>query len=320
MEASMPTAPARPLKVGLFLSVAEGSSGGRWNNLKAMARHAEAAGFDSLWVADHLLFPQPSPGQSAPGRWECWSILTALAAVTSRVELGTLVVCTTFRNPALMAKMADTVDEISDGRLTLGLGAGWYEPEFYSFGYPFDHRMGRFEESLQIIHGLLRGRTIDFQGQYYQARDLELRPRGPRPGGPPFLIGAGADRPRSLRLTAQYADYWNTTHAHTAADIAPMREAVDNACVKVGRDPATLQRTAHVLIDLPGSERSEIPAWVRAYRSSRALAGGTPEELAECLKAFAHAGINHVQLWLEPNTMAGIDAFQPVLELLDRGS
>jgi len=173
-------------------------------------------------------------------------------------------------------------------------------------------------EALQIVHGLLRGRTIDFQGQYCQVRDLALRPRGPRPEGSPIPIGARADRPRSLRLTAQYADIWNTTEARAAEHLGPIQQAVDNACAKVGRNPATLARTAHVLIDLPGSEHSQIPPWARAYRASRGLAGGTPEELAEGLKAFARAGISHVQLWLEPDTMAGIDAFQPVLELLDR--
>jgi probable F420-dependent oxidoreductase len=315
----MPTENSRALKVGLFLSTAEGSSGGRWNYLKAMARHAEAAGFDSLWVADHLLFPFSNPEERAPGRWECWSVLSALAAVTSRVELGTLVICTSFRNPALLAKMADTVEEISSGRLTLGLGAGWFEAEYQAFGYPFDHRLGRFEESLQIIQGLLRGRAIDFLGQYHQVRNLELRPRGPRPNGPPILIGARADKPRSLRLTAQYADQWNTTQAHIAADIAPIRDAVDNACVKVGRDPATLLGTAHLLIDLPGSETGHVPGWVRAHRSARPVLSGTTEELGRHLRAFARAGIANVQVWLEPNTIDGIDAFQPVLEMLDRG-
>jgi alkanesulfonate monooxygenase SsuD/methylene tetrahydromethanopterin reductase-like flavin-dependent oxidoreductase (luciferase family) len=292
----MPTENSRALKVGLFLSTAEGSSGRRWNYLKAMARHAEAAGFDSLWVADHLLFPFSNPEERAPGRWECWSVLSALAAVTSRVELGTLVICTSFRNPALLAKMADTVEEINSGRLTLGLGAGWFEAEYQAFGYPFDHRLGRFEESLQIIQGLLRGRAIDFLGQYHQVRNLELRPRGPRPNGPPILIGARADKPRSLRLTAQYADQWNTTQAHIAADIAPIRDAVDNACVKVGRDPATLLGTAHLLIDLPGSETGHVPGWVRAHRSARPVLSGTTEELGRHLRAFARAGIANVQV------------------------
>ena len=310
----MPRQSVRAPKVGLLLSVAGEAAGGRWNELKAMARHAEAAGFDSLWIADHLVIPFPA--QPALGRWECWTILSALAAVTSRVELGTLVTCTSFRNPALLAKMAATVEEISDGRLILGLGAGYYEPEFREFGFPFDHRMGRFEEALRIIHGLLRSGGIDFEGQYYQARNCELRPRGPRPNGPPILIGAQADRPRSLRSTAQYADYWNMFIGTNDEDFTVVHKAVDEACIKAGRDPATLHRTASAMIDLPGSEKS--PAAVQAYRSSRALTAGTPEVLVERLRALAGAGIGHVQLWLEPNTRAGIDAFLPVLDLLAR--
>jgi len=291
---------ARALKVGLFLSGAERSARERWNNLKAMAQHPEAVGFDSIWLADHLMIPQSMPGQTELGRWECWSMLSALAAVTSRVELGTLVTCTGFRPPAVLAKMADTVEEISNGRLILGLGAGYYEREFQAFGLPFDHRTGRFEEALQIIHGLLRKGAIDFQGQYYEARDCELRPRAPRPGGPPILIGARANRPRALRLTGQYADYWNVFGCNTNEDFGAVRKAVDDACVKVGRDRATLQRTASANIDLPGSENS--PAAVRAYRSSRAPTGGAPEEFADRLRALAQHGISYVQLWLEPNT------------------
>jgi probable F420-dependent oxidoreductase len=306
----------RAPKVGLLLSVAEGAAGGRWNELKAMARHAEAAGFDSVWIADHLVIPNNVQAEPALGRWECWTILAALAAVTSRIELGTLVTCTNFRNPALLAKMADTVEEISDGRLILGLGAGYYEPEFRAFGFPFDHRIGRFEEALRIIHRLLRSGSIDFEGQYYQARNCELRPRGPRPTGPPILIGAQADRLRALRLTAQYADYWNMFIGTGDEDFTAVHKAVDEACVKAGRDPATLHMTASAMIDLPGSEKS--PVAVRAYRSSRALPAGTPEELGERLRALAAAGIGHVQLWLEPNTRAGIDAFLPVLDLLER--
>jgi alkanesulfonate monooxygenase SsuD/methylene tetrahydromethanopterin reductase-like flavin-dependent oxidoreductase (luciferase family) len=237
---------------------------------------------------------------------------------TAILAFGATERTTGFRNPALLAKMADTVDEISNGRLILGLGAGWYEPEFRAVGFPFDHRFGRFEESLQIIHGLLRAGTIDFDGQYYKARDCELRPRGPRRAGPPLLIGARADRPRSLRLAAQYADYWNTT-VNAPKGLAFARQAVDGACIKVGRDPAELHRTAHVLIDLPGSNSSQIPVGVRTHRSARVPAIGTPEDLAEQLKAFAREGVSHVQLWLEPNMIAGIDDFLPVLELLDRG-
>src|SRR5437773_5461448 len=180
----------RPLEVGLNLPIVEGTLAGKtaaWADLLAFAQRAEALGFDSLWVPDHLLLTWE---ERTRGTWECWSLLAALAAVTSRVELGPLVTCTAFRNPALLAKMADTVDEISGGRLIVGLGAGWNGPEDRAFGAQSDHRVDRFEEALQIIVPLLRMGHVDFEGKYYQARGCELRPRGPRPGGPPILIGA----------------------------------------------------------------------------------------------------------------------------------
>jgi alkanesulfonate monooxygenase SsuD/methylene tetrahydromethanopterin reductase-like flavin-dependent oxidoreductase (luciferase family) len=197
----------RPLKIGLNLPTVEGAKAGNsagWAELRALAERAEALGFDSLWVPDHLLLTW---GDQTRGIWECWSMLAALAAVTSRVELGPLVISTLFRTPALLAKMAATVDEISGGRLVLGLGAGWSGPEERTFGYPSDRRVDRFEEALQIIAPLLRTGHVDFTGKYYQARDCALRPRGPRPGGPPIMIGAKG--PRMLRLAARYADIWN---------------------------------------------------------------------------------------------------------------
>src|ERR687893_2015533 len=185
----------------------------RWSDLAAIARRAEEVGFDSLWVQDHLLFRYPD--QEPEGPWESFSLLAALAAVTSRVELGTLVTCVSYRNPALTAKIADTIDEISGGRLILGLGAGWHEPEYAAFGFPYDHRVSRFEEALQIITALLRTGHVDFQGAYYTARDCELRPRGPRPEGPPILVGGSGER--MLRIAARYADAWN---AHRQNDVA----------------------------------------------------------------------------------------------------
>jgi alkanesulfonate monooxygenase SsuD/methylene tetrahydromethanopterin reductase-like flavin-dependent oxidoreductase (luciferase family) len=305
----------RPLKVGLFLTAFDqpwvNRSAPGWDDLVAMARRAEEMGIDSLWVHDHLIIRDADAGTF--GGWEGWSILAALAASTERVELGTLVACTTFRNPALLAKMADTVDEISSGRLALGLGAGWHEPEFKAFGYPFDHRVSRFEEAVTIIHGLLKHGQIDFEGTYYQARDCELRPRGPRPAGPPIMIGGAG--PRVLGLTARFADVWNRDFGtvnpelspFSPEDLAAWRPRVDKACTEVGRDPATLERSAAVLVDLPIAPRRE--GW-------DALTG-SPEALAEGLRGYARAGFTHVQLWLEPATIAGIEAFAPVLELLD---
>ncbi|MEA2582913.1 MAG: hypothetical protein QOF33_998 [Thermomicrobiales bacterium] len=302
---------SRPLKVGVFLPATEREMAGgsaRWSELAAMAKRAEELGFDSIWIEDHLIFRFEGKPPQAP--WECWSLLAALAAVTTRVELGPLVSCTSFRNPALLAKMADTVDEISGGRLILGLGAGWHEPEYPAFGYPFDHRVSRFEEALTIVHGLLRQGQVDFEGVYYSAHECELRPRGPRPSGPPILIGSTGER--MLRLLATYGDIWNVWARTTTAEIAADRAKVDAACAAIGRDPATLGRTLCLHIDLPdcvGRPSEPLPA----------LSIASPEHLAETLRAFAAEGIDHVQLWIDPNSIAGLEWVAPALELLDQG-
>jgi alkanesulfonate monooxygenase SsuD/methylene tetrahydromethanopterin reductase-like flavin-dependent oxidoreductase (luciferase family) len=302
----------RPFKVGVLLPTIEGSMARatpRWSDIVTMARRAEALGFDSLWMPDHLLFPL-AHRQTVHGVWECWSLLAALAAATERVELGPLVSCTGFRNPALLAKMADTVDEISGGRLILGLGAGDYEYEHGAFGFPYDHRVSRFEEALTIIHTLLHEGRADFAGKYYQVRECELRPRGPRPNGPPIMVGALAHRPRMLGLVARYADQWNVWYK-PAEELIPLREAVDAACREVGRDPATLPRTATVRVNLLG----------RTGRQGGTIdpLAGSPEQLAEGLRAYAGAGISHVQIIPDPSTLAGIEALAPTLEILDRG-
>src|SRR5215469_4391934 len=224
------------VKLGIVLDVEEGSLQGRtptFRDIQAMAQAAEQAGFDSLWVADHLIYR--FPGQQEEGPWEAFTMLSALAAVTTRIALGPLVACTSFRSPALLAKMADTLDEISGGRFILGLGAGWHRPEYEAFGYPFDHLASRFEEALQVIVPLLREGKVDFQGRYYQVHNCVLRPRGPSRAGPPIWIGAGG--PRLLRLAARYADAWNTAwHSDTTA-VKERYQQFKEACAAVGRDP-----------------------------------------------------------------------------------
>lgn len=309
----------RPLKVGLFVTALTGRMREgklRWRDLQALAVRAEAVGFDSFWMPDHLLFKPAGEAPHAP--WECWTVLGALAASTSRLELGSLVTCTGFRSPGLIAKMAATVDEISDGRFILGLGAGWHPPEYEAFGYPFEKRFERFEEAVGIIRTLLRTGRIDHAGPHYTLRDCVLLPRGPRPTGPPILIGALASRPRMLAIAARHADYWNGWFSIGRSDVAgvrPLREAVDAACAREGRDPATLVRTLGLAIDQrPASARSPAGAGPR-----QALAG-SPEELAAALRAVAAEGIVHVQLTLDLEGPAGVEAFAPVLEMLDRGA
>ncbi len=321
--------PNRPLKVGYSLPETEfrrGPEVARWTELRAMAERAETVGFDSLWAVDRLLFPSGDEFsgftiEQTHGGWEAWSLMAALAAVTTRVELGQMVTNNLFRNPALLAKMADTVDEISGGRLILALGAGDGGGDAPMFGFADDHRVARFEEAIQIITGLLREGQIDFQGQYYQVRDGELRPRGPRRYAPPILIGSELG-PRMLRLAAQYADLWNTFIPIQPEDVATTLEPLDAACAAIGRDPATLGRTLLLLVGLPGP-RQHPPStayginWEDEVAAGTVLrASGEPAVIAERLRAYAQAGIGHI-ITLDPDTVEGIEAFAPVFALLD---
>ena len=313
---------ARPLKVGVALAGSEGCMAGEtpgWADMLQLAQTAETAGFDSVWIPDHMIFKPAEDSTTPIGIWECFTVLSALAVGTRRVELGALVACTSFRNPALLAKMADTIDEISGGRLILGLGAGWNELEYQMFGYPFDYRVSRFEEALIIVHGLLKTGKIDFEGRYYTARNCELRPRGPRPGGPPILIGSTSDR--MLGLTARYADAWNTWASKThndVAGIAPLRSIVDAACVAANRDPATLERTAAVLVEVEGSVPypAGYPGWNPGEGQPLRT---TPDELADMCRTYAREGISHLQVWVNPLTPAGIELLAESLRILDGG-
>ena len=304
-------------KLGIILPEGEGDLDGRtprWADYVAMARLAEEVGFDSVWFVDHLIYRNDASGRPPQGAWECWSVLAALAAVTNRVELGSLVTATSFRNPALLAKIADTVDEVSGGRLILGLGAGWHEPEYAAFGYPFDHRASRFEEAIAIIAGLLKQGRVDFEGTYYRARGCELRPRGPRPQGPPIMVGTTGER--MLRLTARHADQWNgifARGAHRPEELAPVLARVDAACAAEGRDPATLTRTFAVYVDAAGDAPPTDSVNVDGVEPLR----GTPAELAAMFRAYAAVGIAHLQVLVHPMTAEGFERLAPVLAVLD---
>ena len=214
----------RPLRVGIQLPEVEREV--RWPELLDMIRAIEDLGFDSIWLGEHLLYRWPDRPPRGP--WEAWTELAAIAAVTSRVEFGPLVACTNFHNPALLAKQAATIDEISGGRFILGLGAGWNETEFRAFGLPFDHRVDRFEEAYAIIRGLLQDGAVDFEGRFYQARDCELLPRGARPGGPPLIssiVSARLARTAGLWNAVQATSGPNSIRLVTAAIAASMPHA-----------------------------------------------------------------------------------------------
>ena len=300
----------RPLKVGVQLPEVEYEP--RWTDLAEMARIAEDIGLDSVWVGDHYLYRQPD---GARGPWEAWTQLAAIAAVTSRVEIGPLVASTSFHQPGVLAKLAMTVEEISGGRLILGLGAGWNETEYRAFGFPFDHRVSRFEEAFTIIRTLLREGAIDFEGQYYTLRDCELLPRGPATGG-----SAAAHR---LQRAAHAAHHHALRRAverlvlvvqERPGAVAEQHELVDAACREVGRDPATVERTVAAYVELPGATGARV-----FDRDTAPPISGAPDEIAQTLRRFATAGVSHLQLVIDPVTPAGVEALAPVLEALDAG-
>lgn len=294
------------MKIGMVLNTVEGSLEGRtptYRDLRAMAQVAEQVGLDSLWLADHLLYRFPGQDERAP--WEALTMLSALAAVTTRITLGTLVVCTSFRPPALLAKMADALDDVSGGRFILGLGAGWHRPEYEAFGYPFDHLASRFDEALHIIVPLLREGHVDFQGHYYQVHNSVLRPRGPSATGPRILIGAR--RPRMLQLVAKYADAWNTAWHTDTAIVKERHEPLAQACAALGRDPATLEITVGTEIRFNPREDDGSP--------ERAISG-SPEEIARRLQDFARAGVSHLIVALDSVIPANIEQLGHIAELV----
>lgn len=311
-----PNTGSRPIKVGIMLPESEREMAGetaRWADLREMAVTIEEAGFDSVWFADHLLMRVP--GHEPQGAWECWSILAAIAAVTERIEIAPFVTSTGYRNPALLAKIAETVDEISGGRLILGIGSGWAEPEYAAFGFPFDHRASRFEEALTIITGLIRDGRVDFTGEYYSAKDCELRPRGPRDGQDgrgtiPILVGTFSGE-RMMRLTAEHADHWNVwanTTGNRASGVPPLMEKMDGFCREIGRDPTTLERSCAVMVDFAdpyGRPGQPVPSLT-----------GTARELADEYLRYAEAGVSHLQLYPDPCTVDGIQRCAEALELL----
>lgn len=294
------------MKIGTILPLGEDPTTKQapsYARIREMGLAAEELGFDSIWLYDHMLYRFPDIGVF--GIWEAWSMMGAIAEATNRVQLGTIVMVTGFRNPGLLAKMAVAVDEVSGGRLILGIGCGGHLPDFEFFGMPSDHRVGRFEEACQIIVPLIREGKVDFRGRYYSAPECELRPRGPRPGKPEILIASRG--PRMLELTARYADQWNTAWLGEVDDrYFTNKAAIDAACNSIGRDPATLETNVGVTVDLTG----EVPA-----EDARPALRGTPEQIAEGLLGYAKQGVGHVILAYSPLTVGSIETLGRALAI-----
>lgn len=280
------------MKIGIVLPTAEikaWSRNLRYSEVRELALQAEESGFDSIWLVDHLLYRMD--GNTTIGVWECWTFLSALAEATKKVDLGTLVLCSPLHNPAILAKMAHAIDEVSAGRFILGIGAGWNKPEFDAFGIPFDHLTDRFEEALQILHPLLKGGFVDFIGKYYQAPNCEVKPLSPRAGGPPLLIGSGAG-PRMLKLAAKYADLWNIPYTGSSETLKEPLEKFHLALSNQGRSSAMVGFTALVALHYP--DLGERP------QNFENLLSGTTEEIAQIMKEYEQRGVTHMIFQFAP--------------------
>jgi alkanesulfonate monooxygenase SsuD/methylene tetrahydromethanopterin reductase-like flavin-dependent oxidoreductase (luciferase family) len=273
------------VRIGLQLPEVEREV--RWPEVAAIARAAEESKLDSIWVGDHLLYR--GGGRPERGPWEAWTQLAALAMLTSRVRLGPLVAATAFHPPGVIARMAASLDEISGGRLTLGLGAGWNETEFRAFGFPFERTVSRFEESFEIVRRLLAGEHVTFKGEFHSVEDAVVLPP-PRRRVPIMLGSNGA---RMLGIALPHVDAWNTwytSYENTVEGFANLRGDVDGACVKAGRDPAELTHSACVFVrvgDGPAERPHDVPPV--------ALKGLTAH-----LRLLAEAGADEAILVLDP--------------------
>jgi alkanesulfonate monooxygenase SsuD/methylene tetrahydromethanopterin reductase-like flavin-dependent oxidoreductase (luciferase family) len=283
------------LRVGVQLPEVERDV--RWPEYVALARSAEAAGFDSIWLGDHLLYRDD--GREERGPWDAWSLLSALGAVTARVRLGPLVACTGFASAGLLARKAAAVQEISGGRLVLGLGAGWNETEFRAFGVPFDRRASRFVESFDAIRRLLAGERVTSAGGFECFDDAVLLPRPAVPV--PLMVGSTGER--VLRATLPHVDAWNVWFdwfGNTPEGFASQNDRVTGLVAETGRDPSAVTRSATVFVSVGDGRRD------RPHTAEVPPLSGSPEQIARGLKSFAEAGLEEAILVDSPITEQSI--------------
>lgn len=292
-----------------------------WDGVRRVARQAEGAGFDSVWVSDHLFLDWGKYGGSAEPRaaLECWTTMAGVAAATERVRVGSMALCNDFRNPGLLAKMIATLDLLSGGRIDVGLGAGWYEPEFRAADIPFDPpgaRIARLGEAVEIVTRLLEGEELVFKGEHYVIDGAVCRPGPQQDPRPPVWIGGKGDY--LLKTAARVADGWNFSWLGSMKKYEERKSAADRACEAVGRDPATLRRSvgAYVLAGTDGSDarrrferlRERTPAGVLTGRNAgpevswdefrREHIAGATDEVVEQLGRLSELGVEEVVVGL----------------------
>ena len=308
------------MKLGLALPHYDTSLAGlpaSWEGIARIARKAEASGFDSIWVSDHYFLDWSKYGgpDEIQGSFECWTLLSALASLTTEVRVGSLVMCNDFRNPALLAKMVASLDFLSRGRVDVGLGAGWYEPEYRAAGVDFDSpktRIDRLGEAVEIVGRLLDGEELTFKGEHYTIDGALCRPLGPQEPRPPIWIGGKGDR--TLATAARHADGWNFSWVGSFETYRERSQAASDACTHVDRDPVTLRRSVGAYV-LAGSDEADVkrrferlvertPAGV--LRSStggpgvswdefrRERVAGTVNEVVDRLAGLAEFGVEEV--------------------------
>jgi F420-dependent oxidoreductase-like protein len=275
-----------------------------WPDLLAACRAVEAAAWDSLWIDDHLLADEGDPRAA---KLEGWTTLAALAVLTERVRLGLLVGANTFRNPGLTAKLATTLDQLSNGRVVLGLGGGWFEREHDAFGLDFGsgfgERLDRLDEAVGLIRRLLDGETVTHDGRFYTMREAVCEPRPVQPRLPILIGGSGPTK--TLRTTARYADLWNAYG--TPERIATTSEILAQRCAEEGRDFADIERTVTIHAVIRDSPDEADAAWAEIARihglegrvgsdgGERGLAiGGSPAEVAAYMDGYRQNGVGEV--------------------------
>lgn len=293
----------------------EGQNGLNWPRWKRLARAVEDLGYVGLYRSDHFTNANPPDKDSL----ELWLSLTWLASHTSRIEFGPLVTPVSFRHPVFTARMGLQVDDLSDGRMWLGVGAGWQEREHSHFGFDLldiPARFKRFEEGLQVITALLEsGEPVDYQGDYYHLEEAILLPRPQRPSGPPILVGGNGIK-RTLPLAARYAQAWNAVYL-PPDQFRERNQRLDELLEAEGRQPGEVQRSMMTGIEYADDEK-RLKEKVQARSGGkldaeelrgRGLVVGTPAVIVDQLGRLAQAGLQRVMLqWLDLDDIAGLES------------